>query len=55
VHGWEEKTVNGFIFEYDTVPTPAVPGGKDGPRATLIDLTANMQPDAHSLECAAGA
>jgi hypothetical protein len=48
VHRWEEKAVkeaNGFIFEYDTVPTPAVPAAKAVATADVIDLTANMQAD----------
>jgi hypothetical protein len=45
VHRWEEKTVNGFIFEYDTVPTPTVAPAKTVATADVIDVTANMQPD----------
>src|SRR5262249_8880618 len=45
IHRWEEKTVNGFIFEYDTVPTPAVPAAKTVATGDVIDLTANMRAD----------
>jgi hypothetical protein len=45
VNRWEEKTVNGFIFEYDTVPTPAVVTAKAVATSDVVDLTASMQPD----------
>src|SRR5262245_19761480 len=45
IHRWEEKTVNGFIFEYETVPTPAVPPAKIVAMGDVIDLTANMRAD----------
>jgi hypothetical protein len=45
VNRFEEKTVNGFIFEYDTVPTPIVAAAKAVATSDVVDLTANMRPD----------
>jgi (4-O-methyl)-D-glucuronate---lignin esterase len=45
IHRWEEKTVNGFIFEYDTVPTPGVAAAKTVATRDVIDLTASMGTD----------
>ena len=45
VHRWEEKAGFSFLFEYETVPTPAVPADETVPRGEVIDLTSKMQPD----------
>jgi hypothetical protein len=45
VHRWEEKAGFGTMFEYDSVPTPAVPSAAAIPRAGVIDLTSRMASD----------
>jgi len=45
VHRWEEKAGFSHLFEYDTVPTPAVPADTAITRSGVIDLTARMAPD----------
>jgi alpha-L-rhamnosidase len=49
VHRWEEKAGFSFLFEYDSVPTPAVPAEATVAAREVIDLTAKMKPDG-SLE-----
>ncbi len=49
VERWEEKAGFSFLFEYDTVPTPAVPASATVPAKDVIDLTAQMKRDG-SLE-----
>ncbi len=45
VHRWEEKAGFGTMFEYDSVPTPAVPPAAAIPRANVVDLTPLMDKD----------
>ncbi|HVS51058.1 MAG TPA: glycosyl hydrolase [Opitutaceae bacterium] len=45
VQRWEEKAGFSFLFEYETVPTPAVPASEALPAREVIDLTAKMKPD----------
>ena len=49
VHRWEEKAGFGTMFEYDSVPTPAVPPAAAIPSASVVDLTSLMAKDG-SLE-----
>jgi len=42
VNRWEEKAVFGFMFEYDSVPTPPSAGVAT---SDVIDLTSKMAPD----------
>jgi len=44
-HRWEDKAGFSFLFEYDSVPTAAVPGNLALDRNTIIDLTDRMAPD----------
>src|SRR5690606_32444596 len=46
VHRFEEKAGSSqFLFEYETVPTPAVPAEAAVDSAEIVDLTANMDAD----------
>lgn len=45
VHRWEEKAGFSFLFEYDTVPTPATPANATVATRDVLDLTAKMQAD----------
>jgi hypothetical protein len=45
VQRWEEKAGFSFLFEYDTVPTPATPASETVPARDVIDLTSKMKPD----------
>ncbi|MDR2673322.1 MAG: hypothetical protein LBC18_00230 [Opitutaceae bacterium] len=50
VHRWEEKAGFSFLFEYDTVATPAVPAAAAVAPREVIDLTSKMKPDG-TLDC----
>jgi hypothetical protein len=45
VHRAEEKAGFSFLFEYESVPTPAVPLDATVPRTGVVDLTSKMSPD----------
>ena len=45
VHRWEEKADFSYLFEYESVPTPAEPAAAEVPRADVIDLTSKMAKD----------
>jgi hypothetical protein len=45
VHRWEEKAGFSFLFDYEHVPTPAVPAAAAVPAREVIDLTSKMRPD----------
>ncbi len=45
VHRWEEKAGFSFLFEYESVPTPAVPSSAAVGRADVLDLTSKMAKD----------
>jgi len=45
VHRWEEKAGFSFLFEYESVPTPAVPSSAAIRRADVFDLTSKMAKD----------
>ena len=45
VHRWEEKAGFSFLFEYESVPTPAAPPMRPSPASDVIDLTEKMKPD----------
>ena len=45
VHRWEDKAAFSFLFEYESVPTPAVPAGAAIPRSEIVDLTSKMAKD----------
>ena len=45
VHRWEEKAGFSFLFEYETVTTPAVPAGQTVAAGEVIDLTSRMKAD----------
>lgn len=45
VHRAEEKSVFSFLFQYETVPTPAAPADAVIDPAGLVDLTARLAPD----------
>jgi hypothetical protein len=45
VHRWEDKAAFSFLFEYESVPTPAVPAGAAIPRSDIVDLTSKMATD----------
>ncbi len=45
VNRWEEKAGFSFLFEYETVPTPATPAATAIASREVIDLTAKMKPD----------
>jgi hypothetical protein len=45
VQRWEEKAGFSFLFEYETVPTPAVPAAAAISPRNVIDLTSKMKPD----------
>ncbi|MCF3651657.1 glycosyl hydrolase [Synoicihabitans lomoniglobus] len=45
IHRGEEKAGFSFLFQYDTVPTPAGPETTVVDPAEVIDLTAHMAPD----------
>jgi hypothetical protein len=49
VNRWEEKAGFGTMFEYDSVPTPAVSAATTIPSAGVVDLTSRMSKDG-SLE-----
>ncbi len=44
-HRWEEKAGFSFLFEYESVPTPAVPRETVVRRTDILDLTSRMRPD----------
>lgn len=45
VHRWEEKAGFSFLFEYESVPTPEVPGTASIPSDNVVDLTSKMDAD----------
>jgi len=45
VHRWEEKAGFGFLFQYESVPTPAVPPAAAIQRSGVVDLTSKMAQD----------
>ncbi len=45
VQRWQEKAGFSFLFEYNTVPTPAVPAVMTVPPGAVLTLTSQMQPD----------
>jgi hypothetical protein len=45
VHRWEEKADFSYLFEYESVPTPAEPAAAEVPRGDVIDLTSKMAKD----------
>lgn len=45
VNRWEEKAGFSFLFEYDSVPSPAVPAEAALAAREVIDLTGRMKPD----------
>ncbi len=42
---WEEKAGFSFLFEYDSVPTPAVPAEAAVAAREVVDLAGKMKPD----------
>ncbi len=42
---WEEKAGFSFLFEYDSVPSPAVPPAATVTAREVVDLTGKMKPD----------
>ena len=47
VHRWEAKAGFGFLFEYDSVPTPVVAPGQAIACADVIDLSKKMDDQGH--------
>lgn len=45
VHRWEEKAGFSFLFEYESVPTPAVPADATVAPREVVDLSAKMKAD----------
>lgn len=45
INRWEEKAGFSFLFEYDSVPTRAVPAAVAVPAREVIDLTGKMKSD----------
>jgi hypothetical protein len=45
VNRWEEKAGFSFLFEYESVPTPAVPAEASIRRSDVLDLTSRMAKD----------
>jgi hypothetical protein len=45
VHRWEEKAGFGFLFEYETVPTPTIAPKSTVAARQVIDLSKKMKPD----------
>lgn len=45
VHRWEEKAGFSFLFDYESIVTPEVPGGLAIAPNEVIDLTAKLKPD----------
>jgi hypothetical protein len=45
VHRWEEKAGFGFLYQYESVPTPAVSQTAAISRAEVIDLTSQLSKD----------
>jgi hypothetical protein len=45
IHRWEEKAGFSFLFEYESVPTPAVPADALIPAPSVVDLTTKMTAD----------
>ena len=45
VHRWEEKAGFSFLFQYESVPTPAVPQTAAVSRSEVIDLTSRVSKD----------
>jgi hypothetical protein len=45
VNRWEEKAGFSFLFQYNTVPTPAVPPADTIPASAVVDLTSKMAAD----------
>ena len=45
VHRWEDKAAYSFLFEYESVPTPAVPASASIDRYSLVALTTKMAKD----------
>jgi len=45
INRWEEKAGFSFLFEYDSVPSPAVPPETTLEPGGMIDLTDRMKPD----------
>ena len=45
VHRWEEKAGFSFLFEYESVPTPATPSTSTIRRSDTVDLTSKMDQD----------
>jgi hypothetical protein len=45
VHRWEEKAGFSFLFEYESVPTPATPASSIIQQSDIVDLTGKMNKD----------
>jgi (4-O-methyl)-D-glucuronate---lignin esterase len=45
IHRWQEKAGFSFLFEYESVPTPATPASSIIPDSDVVDLTAKMNKD----------
>jgi len=45
VHRWEDKAAFSLLFEYETVPTPAVGSGAEIRRSDIVNLTPRMSRD----------
>ncbi|HEX3231603.1 MAG TPA: glycosyl hydrolase, partial [Pyrinomonadaceae bacterium] len=45
VHRWEEKAGFSFLFEYESVPTPATPATSIIQQSDIVDLTGKMNKD----------
>lgn len=45
VHRWEEKAGFSFLFEYESVPTPATPASSIIQQLDIVDLTGKMNKD----------
>jgi hypothetical protein len=45
IHRWEEKAGFSFLFEYESVPTPAVPAETAVRSSDIVNLTSKMAPD----------
>jgi hypothetical protein len=45
VDRWEDKAAFSLLFEYETVPTPAVASAAEIQRSDIVDLTAKMSKD----------
>ena len=45
IHRWEDKAGYSFLFEYETVSTPALPSTSAIARGDVVDLTSRLHPD----------